>query len=112
MYASAMSARRQVIRRNQNTARYQVLNPAMGPVSHGLFVALMLAIVGVMYLTQITKTTRFGYQVDELKNQRAALLTENQELEQEAARLQSLERVSQSSVAKGLEDVNQVEFTQ
>jgi len=65
-----------------------------------------------MYLTQITKTTYFGYQVDELKTQRAVLVEENQQLEQEAARLQSLERISKSDVAKALENVNQVEFTQ
>ena len=79
-------------------------------ISHAIFVALMVVIVGVMYLTQITKTTQFGYQVDELKNQRAALIEENEELEQEAARLQSLERISQSGVAKALEDAGQVEF--
>lgn len=112
MYESAISARRQVLRRNQNVARYQTLNPALGPISHALFVALMLATVGVMYLTQITKTTNFGYAVDELKTQRAVLVEENQQLEQEAARLQSLERISKSDVAKSLESVSQVEFTQ
>lgn len=112
MYQSAISSRRQVLRRNQNVSRYQTLNPALGPISHALFVALMVATVGVMYLTQITKTTNFGYQVDELKTQRALLVEENQHLEQEAARLQSLERISKSEVAKALDDVDQVEFTQ
>lgn len=112
MYQSAISSRRQVLRRNQNVSRYQTINPALGPISHALFVALMVATVGVMYLTQITKTTNFGYQVDELKTQRAVLVEENQRLEQEAARLQSLERISKSEVAKALDNVDQVEFTQ
>lgn len=112
MYQSAISSRRQVLKRNQNVSRYQTISPALGPISHGIFVALMLGTIGVMYLTQITKTTNFGYQVDELKTQRATLVEENQQLEQEAARLQSLERISKSDVAKALENVSQVEFTQ
>ena len=112
MHQSAITARRQVLRRNQNVSRYHSINPALGPISHAVFVALMVGTIGVMYLTQITKTTNFGYQVDELKTQRSALVEENQQLEQEAARLQSLERISQSDVAKALENVNQVEFTQ
>jgi regulator of replication initiation timing len=72
----------------------------------------MVVILGLMYLTQITKTTAFGYEVDELKTTRAALIEENEQLEVESARLQALERIRTSDVAKTLSDVGSVEFTQ
>lgn len=112
MQPYALSSQHQVLRRNQNTTRFSPLARGLGPVSHVLFVALMVVILGLMYLTQITKTTAFGYQVDELKTTRETLVEENEQLEVESARLQALERIRTSDVAKSLTDSGQVEFTQ
>jgi cell division protein FtsL len=112
MYQSATLSRSRVIRRNQNTTRYQSVTKSLGPISNALFVAMMVAVVGLIYLTQITKTSEFGYQVDDLKNRRAQLVSENADLEVESARLQALERIRTSDVAKGLEDITSVEFAQ
>lgn len=111
MQPYALSSQNQVIRRNQNTTRYSSIKKGLGPVSHALFVALMVAILGLMYLTQITKTTAYGYEVDELKTAKSALIEENEQLEVESARLQALERIRTSDVAKSLSDVGAVEFT-
>jgi regulator of replication initiation timing len=73
--------------------------------------ALIVAITGMIYLTQITKTSSFGYQVDKLKNARQDLIEENQALEVEAARLQTLDRIKSSDIAKKLESSNGVHFT-
>jgi hypothetical protein len=112
MYQTALTSRRQILRRNQNTARYQPIARALGPISNGLFVAMLVAVLGLMYLTQITKTSGFGYEVDELKTRRSTLVAENKQLEVEASRLQTLERIQGSSVAKSLEDISSVDFAQ
>lgn len=92
---------RQTWRRNQNTVKYR--NPvSLGPVSHTIVIAIMLAVFGLIYLTQITKTSTYGYQKEELQTQLTTLQSENRDLEVEAAKLQALERVEHSDVAKAL----------
>lgn len=93
---------RQQWRRNQNTVAFKT-TVQLGPVSHTVLIALMLAVLGMIYLTQITKTSTFGYQINDLSAKKEQLLSENRDLEVEAARLQALERVQQSNVAKAME---------
>lgn len=101
----------QAWRRNQNTVKFQ---PAkrLGPVSATVLVALMLAVLGLIYLTQITKTSTYGYQINELNNQKEQLLSEQRDLEVETARLQALERVGQSDVAKAMTAPKQTDYVQ
>ena len=108
--SSAFSSRQQRMwRRNQNTA---VFTPtlSLGPVTHTVLIALMIAVLGLLYLTQVTKTSFYGYQLDERDTQRSALLAEKRDLEVENARLQALERVKQSNVAKAMEDSATVDY--
>lgn len=88
-------------RRNQNTVVFRP-SKALGPVAHTVLVVLMLAVLGLMYLTQITKTPIYGYQLSELEAKKAALSATKQDLQVENARLQALERVKQSEVAKNM----------
>lgn len=88
-------------RRNQNTVRHQ-LTSGLGPVSHTVLIAIMLCVLGLIYLTQITKTSAYGYQINDLKNKQEKLATEKRDLEVESARLQALERVKNSDVAKAM----------
>lgn len=96
-------------RRNQNTVRFKP-SKRLGPVSHTVLVALMLAVLGLIYLTQITKTSTYGYEINDLNNQKEQLLSEQRDLEVETARLQALERVSQSGVAAQLGSPAQTDF--
>ena len=96
-------------RRNQNTTRF-VPSVSLGPVSHTILVALMIAVLGLIYLTQVTKTSTYGYQLDTLETQRASLLAERQDLENENARLQALERVRTSSVASTMREPASTEY--
>jgi hypothetical protein len=43
-------------RRNQNTVRFR-LGAGLGPVSNAVIVAIMLAVLGILYLTQLTAMT-------------------------------------------------------
>ncbi|PLS80792.1 hypothetical protein CYG49_04165 [Candidatus Saccharibacteria bacterium] len=97
-------------RRNQNTVSFQA-GKSLGPVAHTVLVALMLAVLGLIYLTQITKTSTYGYEINELETKQEELLTKKQDLEVENAKLQALERVQQSDVAKALDTPSTVEYT-
>lgn len=88
-------------RRNQNRIRFTP-GKGFGPVAHTVMIALMLSVLGLIYLTQITKTGAFGYQINELEVRKEQLLSEKRDLEVESARLQALERVKQSDVAQAM----------
>lgn len=98
------------LRRNHNGVRFKSDRPQLGPISSSLMLAVLVCILGLMYLTQVTKTSAYGYEVDALKNQKEQLIEENQSLSVEAARLQALERIRKSKVASNLEDVTNVEY--
>ena len=99
-------------RRNQNTVRFNVSSSRLGPISNMITLALILCLLGLMYLTQITKQTSYGYEVNNLETQKSQLLSEQESLEVESARLQALERVQNSKVAKRLVTPNSVDFAQ
>ena len=98
------------MQRNKNGVRFNARKNGLGPISNTLVLALILSLMGLLYLTQITKTTTFGYQVNELETQRSALLERQQTLEVESARLQALERIQQSEVARELTTPEQTDF--
>jgi hypothetical protein len=67
--------------------------------------ARLACTLGLLYLTQVTKTNAYGYQVNNLQEQQQQLSQERDDLEVASARLQSLDRVQNSDVAKGLVSV-------
>lgn len=90
------------LRRNQNSVRYSSSAISLGPVAHTILLAVMLCVLGLIYLTQVTKTNAYGYQLNDLKEKKEALIQENQALQVESAQLQSLERVKTSGVSASL----------
>lgn len=96
-------------RRNQNTARFEA-TAKLGPVAHTVIIALMIAVLGLIYLTQVTKTSFFGYQLNERQTRLETLAAERQNLEIENARLQALERVRGSDVAKAMREPVSTEY--
>ncbi len=110
---SAFSSNRQqrMWRRNQNTVRFSV-GSQLGPVAHTVLVATMLVILGLVYLTQVNKTGAYSYELDKLRTQHDSLVSQQQDLQVENARLQALERVQNSSVAKALVTPAKVDYAQ
>lgn len=97
-----VSARKnQKWQRNQNTVVFAPKS-AMGPVTHTVLVALMIAVLGLIYLSQVTKTSTFGYTLQKQTDEMASLTAERQDLEIENARLQALTKVKDSNVAKAM----------
>ena len=100
--ATMYSARRQQNwSRNQNTVAFKS-SVKLGPVAHTVLVALMITVLGLIYLTQATRATSYDYQSQKIDSQIADLNTKKSDLEVENARLTALETVKNSSVATTL----------
>ena len=84
--------------RNQNLAVFQN-GRKLGPVAHTVLVVLLVAFLGLLYLTQLTKTSTFGYKLNEINNEKTQLVAAQDDLKVENAKLQSLARVQNSRVA-------------
>lgn len=94
-----VSRRQQNWSRNQNTTRFQSAIK-LGPVAHTILVALMIIVLGLIYVTQATRTTGYDYEVQKIDSKIAEFNEQKGELEVENARLTALETVKNSSVAK------------
>lgn len=102
-YSSSVAlSRRSYARRNQNAVSFKNQTKALGPVSNTIILLVLACIVGLLYLTQVTKTNSYGYTINSLQQQQSQLQDQRSNLEVNAARLQSLNRVSQSQVAKSM----------
>ena len=93
------SRRQQNWSRNQNTTRY-VSAVKLGPVAHTILVALMITVLGLIYLTQATQATSYDYESQRIDSQIADLNEQKADLEIENARLTALETIRNSSVAR------------
>ncbi len=87
--------------RNQNTVAF-VSSVKLGPVAHTVLVALMITVLGLVYLTQATRATGYDYEAQKIDSQIAELSTKKGDLEVENARLTALENVQNSNVAKAM----------
>jgi hypothetical protein len=105
-YSSSLASNRTRYRgRNQNTVRFQAQTKVLGPVSNTIILIVLACLLGLLYLTQVTKTNAYGYQINGLQQQQSKLKAEHDDLEVASARLQSMSRTQNSTVAKGLVSV-------
>ncbi len=87
MSTAAMSARR-----NQNIYHNQA-RLHLGPTSVGFVTIAIITMLALLYLTQITKTSVYGYKLSDLSQKQTKLSLVQQELEVEAARLQAISTI-------------------
>ena len=105
-YSSSLAVNRtKFAGRNQNSVSFRAQARTLGPVSNTIVLIVLACLLGLLYLTQVTKTNAYGYQINSLQEKQAQLKTEHDELEVASARLQSLSRVQNSEVAKNLVSV-------
>jgi cell division protein FtsL len=95
--------------RNQNTTRF-ASNVKLGPVTHTVLVALMITVLGLIYLTQATRATSYDYEAQKVDSKIADLTTQKTDLEVENARLTALENVQNSSVARTMTQPGQTDY--
>jgi hypothetical protein len=88
--------------RNQNSVSFRVSARTLGPVSNTIVLIVLACLLGLLYLTQVTKTNAYGYQINALQEKQSQLKSQHADLEVASARLQSLDRVQASAAAKGL----------
>ncbi len=91
--------------RNQNVVSFSAAQHKLGPISNTIILVVLACLLGLLYLTQVTKTNAYGYQLNSLQEKQAALQSEHEDLALASARLQSLNRVQSSQVASALTPV-------
>jgi cell division protein FtsL len=105
---SIASSRQKYSTRNQNSTSFQDKTKTIGPISNTIILIVLACLLGLLYLTQVTKTNTFSYQINSLQTQQSQLQTEHDQLEVDSTRLQSIERVADSPVAQQLANVTPV----
>ena len=100
------------LNRNQNTASFRSRERALGPVSNSVILIVLACLLGLLYLTQVTKTNAFGYKINDLQQKQSQLKEEHDDLEVASARLQSIDRVAASTEAKNMVAVTPSEAVQ
>lgn len=105
-YSSSIAMGRQrYATRNQNAVSFKREHKGFGPISNTIILIVLACILGLLYLTQVTKTNAFGYKINSLRDQAASLKSEHDDLEVASARLQSLDRAQTSAVSNSLVSV-------
>lgn len=95
------SRRANSLGRNRNSVAF-VTSVKLGPVTHTVLVALMITVLGLIYLTQATRATNYDYATQKVEEKIAELSIQKSDLEVENARLTALESTASSSVAKAM----------
>lgn len=88
--------------RNQNAVSFRVTERRLGPISNTIVLIVLACLLGLLYLTQVTKTNAYGYQINSLQQQANTLQQQHSDLEVASARLQSMSRTQASTVAKNM----------
>jgi hypothetical protein len=86
--------------KNKNSVSFNVSRPKIGPISNTILLVVLGCLLGLLYLTQVTKTDTYGYQLNSLQVQQQQLETQKQNLEVSSAQLQALNTVQSSKVSK------------
>lgn len=102
-YSSTMAISRQrYTMRNQNAVSFRTDDRRLGPISNTIVLIVLACLLGLLYLTQVTKTNAFGYTIYNLQEEQKQLVSEFDDLRIASARLQSVDRVQASDPAKQL----------
>jgi len=100
-YSSTLAAGRQrYAARSRNTTDFRVRDKSIGPVTNTIILIVLTCLLGLLYLTQVTKTNAYSYKLNDLKVRQANLREEHDQLAVESARLQAQENIKNSVVAK------------
>lgn len=91
--------------RNQNSVSFKAQARTLGPVTNTITLVVLACLLGLLYLTQVTKTNAYGFQINNLQQTQSQLQNQYDNLQVASARLQSLNRIESSAVAKTLVSV-------
>jgi hypothetical protein len=106
-YSSTLAlGRQQNLSRGQNSVSFRVADHRLGPVVNTVVLIVLACLLGLLYLTQVTRTNSYGYQINSLKQQQSQLQQQRQDLTVAAAREQSVDRVGGSQQAQSMTPVS------
>lgn len=88
--------------RNHNTVRHE--SRSLGTTSFTVIVAMLVLVVGLIYVTQGTRATDYDYKLSEIETQIDELEAQREDLAVERARLTSIAASENSSVAMAMEE--------
>jgi len=88
--------------RGQNAVSFRNDSTRLGPVSNAIVLIILTCLIGLVYLTQVTKTNAYSYQIQELQTKQSTLKEDQKDLELSAARLRSIDS---EAVAKASENL-------
>lgn len=102
-YSSTLAlGRQQTVTRGQNSVSFRVTDKRLGPVSNTIILIVLACLLGLLYLTQVTKTNAYGYKINALQQQQSKLQQQHEDLSVASAREQSLASVASSQEAAAL----------
>ncbi|HUD06523.1 MAG TPA: hypothetical protein VMR34_01425 [Candidatus Saccharimonadales bacterium] len=99
---SLVASRQRYTSRNQNTTKFKAKEGTIGPISNTIILIVLACLLGLLYLTQVTKTNAYSYQINSLQQQQSQLQSQHEQLEVSSATLQSVNRISNSTIAQQL----------
>ena len=82
----------------------------MGPVSLGFITVLIFSLISLFYLAQSNQITTKGYALQELQEEQSKVLSENERLQVEAARLESLNKASQKAKDLSMVPIKELKY--
>lgn len=103
-YSSSLAASRgqRFAGRGQNAVDFRSHSTKLGPISNTVILIVLACLLGLLYLTQVTKTDAYGYTIDKLQTQQTELKRQQEDLVLVSAQMQSLDRVRASAEATAM----------
>ena len=98
----ALGRRHSYPMRNSNVVSLRTERRKLGPVSNTISLVILACILGLLYLTLVTRTNAYGYQINTLQSKQSALVQQNNDLQIVSAQLQAAAKIQGSAVAKSL----------
>ena len=91
--------------RGQNAVSFRNESSRLGPVSNAIVLIVLTCLIGLVYLTQVTKTNAYSYRIEDLQTKQSSLKEEQKDLELTSARLRSLDSEAVAKASAGLVSV-------
>lgn len=104
-----MSPAAMSLRKNQNIVKNKIKLQS-GPVSSTLMLVCLVILLGLMYLSQVTKTSTFNYKISNLEQKQNQLQSTKDNLSIDAARLQSIAEAKKAAETAQLAPVKTVSY--
>ena len=105
-YSSSLSlGKSRYSRPGQNAVSFQDDSRRLGPISNAIVLLVIICLIGLVYLTQVTKTNAYSYEIQDLQSKQTELKEEQKDLELTAARLKSIDSEAVAAASENLVSV-------